>query len=429
MTAKEKQNDTWTEPMSQAWWKGNEENKWWLTDVPILAPYELTTPGEELITAAAIGEKDLIVLLNGVNYAKICMWDIWYDWRNPSKPNPAASDREKQLINEMQKSLGRVDDGARYLRIQIACVRRCFWTFPRNIDVIIEGITRGEPNIDEAISCEPPWSEILRLLRYRAGHPACSGVSDFFLSRFLSYTNGYDRRTPRQGLCRMYLMILTWWTAFGDLDCLKAELPDAAHLAEATYRYLGVPTKKKCLYVHRLCFTLMGMGFPRIDHPVRSGVHDDIVKVLDANIRNELIEEKDDIGALIRHMETLNGPCHHAFARHMEHILAAIGAGKRVCLSGAGEERKFTFAVVANYVNALGSWLAARSPKDGILNWPDSESVLMGVYETLGSSDPKKRWLVACLWKQLQENMTHPGRGLLDTYPEKFALSSAVFRV
>jgi hypothetical protein len=44
------------------------------------------------------------------------------------------------------------------------------------------------------------------------------------------------------------------------------------------------------------------------------------------------------------------------------------------------------------------------------------------VYRVLGKTTARKRWLVAYLWKKLQENQAHHGCGALDEEPERFAL-------
>ena len=69
------------------------------------------------------------------------------------------------------------------------------------------------------------------------------------------------------------------------------------------------------------------------------------------------------------------------------------------------------------YVHALGSWLAHRKSEEAASIWPQAGDTIGRVYEMLGSATPLKRWLVACLWKKLQENAAHCGRGELDLEP------------
>jgi len=66
--------------------------------------------------------------------------------------------------------------------------------------------------------------------------------------------------------------------------------------------------------------------------------------------------------------------------------------------------------------------LAHRTIVEAIAIWPPAEETINHVYDILGLESPIKRWLVACLWKDLQGNQGQHGRGGLDTDPERFAL-------
>ena len=74
----------------------------------------------------------------------------------------------------------------------------------------------------------------------------------------------------------------------------------------------------------------------------------------DVAIRTELGEAEDVIGGLT-HRNNDNGSCHHAFLRHVDHIIARIGAGRPVTLPGAGEERERIHGIIAH---------AGRGPLD-----------------------------------------------------------------
>ena len=115
-----------------------------------------------------------------------------------------------------------------------------------------------------------------------------------------------------------------------------------------------------------------------------------------------------------------DGLCHHAFFRRVEHIIAHIGAGGPVRLPGAGDEGRRIRGAVTDYVHALGSWLAGRTCDHTIAIWPPGEQVARSVFGVLGISTPRKRWLVARLWKRLQDANARLGRGPLDDEPEGF---------
>jgi hypothetical protein len=392
-------------PLDQAWWPRDTEKDFPPDDAPILAPYGMTRPGFELIVAKTLqGLQDLDCFpVSEDGYRRICLWNIWNQ-----KGDPTEADVEKQRINDMQRALGELSDDERYMRIQIACLQRCFWTFPENVELILDGIGKGRVNLDAGVGCEPPWANgILPLLRRRRGHP----------------TTGYDSGdAPRRTLILAYATILSWWAMRGDLERLKEVLSDNAELAERLYRYLGPPTELKCLYAEKLRLSLSFWGVPSTaGHAERWQTLTELIAPIDAAIRARLGDEEDVIGKLIdRNNE--NGSCHHAFFRHVDRIIACIGAGKRVTLPGSGRERKRIHEAVTNYVHALASWLGGRTPQEAASIWPPSKETARRVYELLSDVTPRKRWLVACVWKKLQENQARHGRGALDEEPERFAI-------
>lgn len=404
------------QPLNEAWWLQQTARDFPPDDAPILAPYEKTRPGFELIVAKTLqGLQGVDCFPVGEDgYQRICLWNIWNQ-----KGDPAEADVEKQWINDMQRALGELSDDERFVRIQIACFERCFWTFPENVELILDGIGKGRVNLDAGVGCEPPWMHgILPLLRGRRGHSA--GPQS---NRCQTAATGYDSlHVPRQMLTRAYATILSWWSMQGDLECLKTSLPDNTDLAEKLYRYLGPPTVLKCLYVQKLCLNLDFSGVPSTaSHAERWQTLSELIAPVNEAIHARLGNEEDVVGKLIDHNNE-NNLCHHAFFRHLDLIIAAIGAGKRVALPGSGQERKRIHEAVTNFVHALGSWLAGRTPQEAASIWPAGEETARRVYELLGDVTPRKRWLVACLWKKLQENQARHGRGALDEEPERFAI-------
>jgi hypothetical protein len=315
-------------------------------------------------------------------------------------------DEERQRINLMQRALGPVDDDARYLRIQIACLARCYFTFPANVNLVLEGIGRGRPNLDARISCEGPWNQgILPRLRLERSHPAA----------------GTDVIDSRRALVRAYLTILTCWAAEGDLSYLTWRLLEHVDLAETLYRWLGTPTALKMLYMRKLCWMLSFWAYEPAPQPYRQKRHGEVSKVLDDAIRERLGGREDVIGRLIER-NAANGLCHHSFFRHVDYQIAAIGTGRTIELPGAGQERRRIHRAVTHYVHALGSWLAQQTREEAAMIWPPSEDTLQRVYGLLGEATPHKRWLVACLWKKLRDHHRDLGRGALDAQPERFAI-------
>lgn len=372
-------------------------------DAPILAPYASTDPGYELLVSGAcesVSDRGCFED-GGEGYVRFGLRDT-----GKRGADRAGLDEEVRLIDEMQRDLGVLSDDARYTRIQIACLTRCYFTFPANVDLVLDGIGRGKVNLDARVSCRSPWNDcILPLLRHRRRHPA-------------EGTNVID---SRRALIRAYLTILNCWAAEGDLEYLKWQLLNYVDLGETTYRRLGTPTKLKLLYVRKLCWMLSYWAFESLHRPGRQERHDDVASLYRGSILQELKGEEDAIGQMVDRSRE-SGSCHHAFFRHIDHQIAAIGAGRAVRLPGAGKERRRIHIAVTNYVHALGSWLAGRRAEEAEAIWPAGGDTVRRVYELVGEGRPQKRWLVACLWKKLREHHAALGRGALDESPELFAI-------
>jgi hypothetical protein len=377
------------------------EQAWGEIDVPIFAPYEKTQPGYELVSAAVCEPGLLGGMFEdaGEDYFQVPLWDLW-----DRRGDPAASDPQKQRINEMQRSLGALSEDARLIRIQIACLDRCYFTFPANVDLVLGSIADGKPNLDARISCEPPWNNsLLPLLRRRRKQVAQDAAV-------------LEARCAR---VRAYIAILSGWAEEHDPADLEHAVPEYVELARRIYRQLGAPSTLKQLYVQKLVWMLGLWAYPARYTPERWERHSKMAKVYGELIPRELNGAQDTISPLIDRNDD-NGSCHHSFFRHIDHQMALIGGGGD--LPGAGEERRRIHGAITNYVHVLGSWLARRSIAETVAIWPACGEVVAPVYQVLGEPTPLKRWLVACLWKRLQDHMAWRGRGALDEQPERFAL-------
>jgi hypothetical protein len=384
-------------PLDDAWWLSSSYVPPVPEHVPPLAPFGRTRPGFELVNTVVGGPELCGEVVDG-GYSRFCLWDLW-----AGSADPADVDEQKQRMNGMQRGLGDLDDNTRYVRIQIACLDRCFWTFPGNVDLVLDGIASGEARLDQDISCEPPWRHGLRsLLQHRRGRSVEHGLE-------------------RQEQVRAYITILTWWEGEADLAHLQDELPRYAELAETVYRRLGAPTTLKHLQVERLRAALIPEAFPARSSESRWARARSLQDMYAGLVAKETACSEDTIGPMVA-SNTDYGLCHHSYFRHIDHQLACIGAGGRVALPGAGRERARILDALTNYVHALGSWLMGRPAGEAVSVWQPSESVIRHVYGKLGRPDPRRRWLAACLWKRLQEAQADSGRGALDEHPERFAI-------
>lgn len=365
-------------------------------DSALLAPYSETRPGFELLTGTSEHFPSV-----AENRYQVCHWDIW------ATDDPTERDAVRQRLNAMQMALGSLDDEARFVRLQIACLQRCWWEFPTNVDVVLRGIGSGTVNLDGRVSCEPPWSELCTRLRLLRNHPAGDA------GRYQTAEQEYGLLTDRRAQARHYMTILDWWTFGGDLELVQQALPEGAAAADRIYRWLGPPTPLKALYVQKVRVSLGWHAFPSKSSAIPSK---SITETLMTAIGSALPEDGSDVGSMIERRDL----CHHAFFRHVDGQLAAIGAGARVAMPGAGEERRRIHEAVTNYVHGLCSWLAGRPIEDAAAVWPPSDSTVRLIYTALGEPTPVKRWLAACLWKHLQDNQAQHGRGALDSEPERF---------
>lgn len=377
----------------------------------ILADYRSVPIGFELLRKDVFGEELPWTKDEGFSL-KFGLWDVAV-----RKCEPEQWDDEIRYINEMQKALGDLDEATRLLRIQISCFERCWYGFPENIDIILQGISQGGPEA-EHVSCEPPWSSICTLLRRRVGVMSHPGIWD----RYCEAATKYDpNRSPRQRLARAYASILDWWSARGDLTCLKSEMPEHSALAERIYGWLGEPTKLKRLYVERIKLRLSGQAYPQTEQNMVKFLDEEaeeIGKVIDRCIEAETGVKRED-NPLLRRIGMQN-LCHHAFFRRTDIQIASVGANEWRALPQTGDGRQHIEKNITNYYHALNSWLSHKPLSEAKDEWLEGAETTEKVYALLGRDSPTKRWLAACLWKTIRENHRNKGRGQLDSHPEKF---------
>ena len=385
-------------------------------EMMVLADYKNVPIGFELL------RKDVFLPFEGMfelpwtedegDFLSFGLWDV-----SVRKREPDQWDDEIRYINQMQKALGDLEEDTRFLRIQISCFERCWYNFSENINIILQGISQGRPEA-EHVSCEPPWSNICMLLRRRMGVVSHPEIWD----RYCEASTGYDpNRSPRQRLARAYIGILNWWSARGDLTCLRSEMPEYGELAEKIYSWLGEPTKLKRLYVERIKMRLTGQAYPQTAQSMSKYIGkeaEEMGKVIDRCVEAETGVKREDDPILSRiGMQDL---CHHAFFRRTDIQIASVGANEWRALPETGEGRRHIEKNITNYYHALNSWLGHKPLSQAKDEWPEGAETTEKVYALLGGDSPTKRWLVASLWKTIKENHRNKGRGELDSHPEKF---------
>jgi hypothetical protein len=378
-------------------------------DGSLLAPAGEARPGYERGILSALPCMSGFFTKPDDDRYELCLWNIWHKGDNPAKNDPI-----KQQLNVLQAACKPLTDDDRYIRIQIAVLLRCWWEFPKTVDRIIEGIATGHVNLDGRISCEPPWSEMLEVLRYQRHHPGAAATRAAGRTQVME--EEYALPGERQRRAMAYMNTLTWWMYGGELASFAQQHPQWVQLASTIYRQLGEPTNLKRLYVGKLCAAIawVAVVFTRYD---RAPSHQ-VMAVFDQAITQQLAGEADPIGRMI-HTQDI---CHHAYFRHLDRQIAAIGAGHPVDRPDKGCEQQRIHEAVTAYVHALGSWLMGRSCEQAEQMWVPAAITVQRVFSVLGHPSPRKRWLAACLWHHLQENQRHHGRGALDDQPETFAI-------
>ncbi|MFA6134272.1 MAG: hypothetical protein WC869_09695 [Phycisphaerae bacterium] len=400
-----------TRPLDKTWWKLPTVDVP-ADDVPLLAPYELTMPGFELLFADPIQKAQNIEFQKVDGFFRVCVWNIW--WNKPA--DPAAEDIVRQRINHLQQEVGIVSDDDRYIRLQIACLKRCFYTFPGNVNLVIDGIACGKVDLSDGIGCEPPWTALLPILRRRQMLLVDRGIAHRHADQGVGAGEDVRRR-----LIETYSSILSWWCTDGKPDVLQGRLPDAAGLVDLIYRRLGEPARLKWLQVKRLCTSLEFWGVPALDRSDRWQRYKERTNYYTEAIKSLLEGSDDTVGKLVDRNDD-NGSCHHAFFRHVDHIIAYIGAGSPVAFDDAGQEHKRIVETLTTYIHVLGSWLAKRTLAETIAVWPECEPTATDLFAHLGESSPRKKWLVACLWKHLNDDDRRQTKQIREEHPERFSV-------
>jgi hypothetical protein len=153
-------------------------------------------------------------------------------------------------------------------------------------------------------------------------------------------------------------------------------------------------------------------------------------------IAQEILKETLELGKKIRPFKCLSCPMVKTGESGLTSCVCCEGLTLDVCLLGFGGyddwrimlkvHRRFQEEYILAYVSAVNSWLEER-PMANILSKCSCKYLNNEIYEkiyenvnaSLGSMDPAKTWLAACLLKTIKSNQRwHDTHEVIDDFPE-----------
>jgi hypothetical protein len=402
-----------------------------------LVPYEFVSPGFEGVytgekSSTPIDETEIITTrATDEDGNVISRWPV-FSWTFPGKEKDW--DDEIQHLNEMQVSLGPLDDDTRQIRAHIGSLVPCDSGLPVVVDELLCAIGRGklsEPSFHNGCWCGGMWweqrttqplqAESMRTIHavltgYLAGRSGADVLAEFphaagFVRRAFDWLGPRSQLTEGQQLM-LERMLLTVEQFFKYEDMVHFRITDTAILEEITA-------------VGKDLFEEGGRG-PKLDAEIaeKAGLPK-IGPSWEAYQKN-----RDSIGdpekkALYKvccdiasGVCTLSD-CHHNTFRFIERWIHGIGTGKSdIPTRAAGAERERLARLLFGYVLGLDKWLLGVPMQFLLLDLGhmdlgfDPKNEVVRVYAYLGEQrTPIKQWLSACLWHNLTYSRLEP------TYP------------
>jgi hypothetical protein len=395
----------------------------------------LVSPGFEAVytgekSSSAIEEAELITVRATDDAGNVMVrWPV-FSWTFPGQEKDW--DNEIRHINEMQASLGPLDDDTRQIRAHIGSLVPCDSGLPVTVDELLNAIGCGklrEPSFRNGCWCPGMWwqqrttqplhMESMRIVHavltgYLAGRSRADAVGGSphaagFIRRTYDWLGPLSRLTDVQRLMleRMLLTVEYFTRTSGTI---QYRFPDQAELEE------GEAAGKDL-------FAEGGRG-PRLDVEIaeKAGLPK-IYPRWDEKFRENL-ESIDDprkkdlyqiCGAIASGVCTLSD-CHHNTFRYIEGWIHGIGTGQpHIPTRQAGTERERLGHLLFGYVLGLDKWLLGMPMQLLLMDLGhldlgfDPKNEVLRVYAYLGvERTPAKQWLAACLWHNLSYSLIDP---------------------
>ncbi len=386
-----------------------------------LVPYELVSPGFEGIYQGTkdrsaledwmINDDDLFIGSDksGNLYVKYSFWTLSY------KPDQWTN--EIKIFNEIQESLGELDDTTRYIRSAIGSLVICDQGIPTTIDQLLDFI--GSNYYDEKrlfhLGC---W----RSSGKRSTQPDLQRSMahiEKVLVNFLSGMSINDQINQLDGFMEGFIRrFYSWFPSRENLDELQGLLLNRI-LVSFPYLTHGIDDTKEML---KDVFEIGGNGWI-IDDQIRkledlppiTGIKWFEVQKYLKSISDPEKKQRFQIICNVTGDFFLYGlsTCHHNLFRFLENILYEIGTMTydRITNRFHGTERKRLGNLLFGYVLGLNSWLM-KKPLDILLldlGYLDlgfnPRNEISRVYAYLANNRNQiKEWLVGSMWHQLMFN-------------------------
>lgn len=381
-----------------------------------LVSYEMVSPGYEgVYTGERISPPNESTDKNGNVIDKWCVWT----WNGEeSKWGP-----EIKYINKIQVALEPLDDSIRAIRSHMASFVSCERRFPVTVDELLNAIGIGKlPKTVFHNGCW--WPNMLD----RPPRPAPQGMSwEETVYRLMSgYLAGEVQRSMVEALPHAEDFVSRVYGWLGDRKKLTGiqELMIERLLLPMEFFTGRAPDYDMAM---KRCFQEGGRGV-EIDHEISelaelppicrhySGTYRKNLAQIDDPVKTELYTICCHMSEGICDLSN----CHHASLRRVERWLHAIGTNQwEMKTRKAGAERKRLAQFRFGYCLAMDKWLLGKSADFILLQIAhgqlciDPTNEIIRTYAYLGEKNPKKEWLVACLWFNLTQALMNQHQDLI----------------
>jgi len=329
-----------------------------------------------------------------IKNADIEMGKIWNLWHNVKlTDDPESWDSEINLINEMQRRLGKLTVDQRLIRAQMAEFCRVCPLFPRSIDILCEEIGHD-----------------------RFANLAKMGCEGRDLLDSLGYHDQASLNKQKKEILTKHVKSLKKWLEKGQAET-TTELK--------VFGFLGQPTDNKVAAVEKLVHIVNSSEpsvspFRKLTEDVCQETQKDSVNIACERYRGRPFNCFECLPT-----DASTTKCQCCYSMFLDACLLCVGT------SGEGrsmldEFRRFIEENILAYSVAVNSWLNKAPPKN--VTWPenmryvseDSASrIAENIHSFLGEKDEVKEWLTACLIKTIKDNQRwHKRTELIDNFPE-----------
>lgn len=398
-----------------------------------LVPYDRMEPGFEAVytgetSSSPMNKDDLIGKLYTDEAGNIIRnWPVFtWTWQGKA----SSLEDQMNLINNMQKKLGPLDDDVRQIRAHIGSLVPCDSGLPVTVDELLNAIGRGklqEPSFHNGCwncamwwpqkSTQPSHRNSMKVIHavltgYCAGKSRQEAASEFphaegFINRMHEWLGPAEAFSEVQALMmERMLLVIAFFSKMSDTE-------SAYIWGDERILKRGEAAAKDCFEEGGRGSEIDGAiagkaGLPRIHQHWKAEYKESLESIKDANKR-ELYKT---CAAMASGVYSLSD-CHHNTFRVIESWLHGIGTGVlSIPTRKAGAERERVGRLLFGYVLGIDKWLLEVPLQFLLMDLGhvdlgfDPKNEIARVYAYLGGErNPVKEWLAACLWHGLMYNL------------------------